>query len=82
LRLRKSGELMDQGIGANVLGSPLLALAFLVEILSKHPESPPLQAGEIISTGTLTDAHPVAPGERWSTDFHGFAVRGLEIDFT
>jgi len=80
--LRKSGELMDQGIGANVLGSPLLALAFLVEILSKQPESPPLQAGEIVSTGTLTDAHPVAPGERWSTDFHGFAVRGLAIDFT
>jgi 2-oxo-3-hexenedioate decarboxylase len=80
--LRKSGELMDQGIGANVLGSPLLALAFLIQILSVQKESPPLDAGEIISTGTLTDAHPVAPGERWSTDFHGFAVRGLEIEFT
>jgi 2-keto-4-pentenoate hydratase len=71
----------DQGIGSNVLGSPLLALAFLVEILSKQTESPPLEAGEIVSTGTLTDAHPVAPGERWRTDFHGFAVRGMEIAF-
>jgi len=80
--LFKGNERKDQGIGSNVLGSPLLALAFLVEILSKQTQSPPLEAGEIVSTGTLTDAHPVAPGERWSTDFHGFAVRGMEITFT
>lgn len=80
--LMKERERKDQGIGSNVLGSPLLALAFLVQILSLQKDSPPLQAGEIVSTGTLTDAHPVAPGERWSTDFHGFAVRGMEIEFT
>jgi 2-oxo-3-hexenedioate decarboxylase len=79
--LFKGAEKKDQGIGSNVLGSPLLALAFLVEILSKQTQSPPLEAGEIVSTGTLTDAHPVAPGERWRTDFHGFAVRGMEIAF-
>jgi 2-keto-4-pentenoate hydratase len=80
--LRKDGELIDQGIGANVLGSPLLALGFLIELLKKQADAPPLEAGEIVSTGTLTDAHAVAPGQRWSTDFHGFAVRGLEIAFT
>jgi 2-keto-4-pentenoate hydratase len=80
--LRKSGELMDQGIGANVLGSPLLALAFLVEILSKQSASPPLQAGEIISTGTLTDAHPVAPGETWSTEIRGLPLPGLRLAFS
>jgi 2-keto-4-pentenoate hydratase len=79
--LKKDGETKDQGVGSNVLGSPLLALAFLIQILSVQKESPPLEAGEIVSTGTLTDAHPVAPGERWSTDFHGFAVRGMEIEF-
>jgi len=57
-------------------------LSFLIELLKKQSDSPPLEAGEIISTGTLTDAHPVAPGERWRTDFHGFAVRGMEITFT
>jgi 2-oxo-3-hexenedioate decarboxylase len=79
--LRKGGEIVDEGIGANVLDSPLLSLAFLVEILAEQKESPPLAAGEIVSTGTLTDAHPVRPGERWSTDLHGFAARGLEIEF-
>lgn len=71
----------DQGIGSNVLGSPLLALSFLLDLLEKQNDAPPLEAGEIISTGTLTDAHPVAPGEVWRTDFHGFAVRGMEIRF-
>jgi 2-keto-4-pentenoate hydratase len=79
--LSKDGDVKDQGTGANVLGSPLLALAHLVDVLAAQEESPPLDAGEIVSTGTLTDAHPVAPGERWRTDLHGFAVRGLEIHF-
>jgi len=79
--LFRGEERKDQGIGSNVLGSPLLALAFLVEILSKQPDSPPLEAGEIISTGTLTDAHPVAAGETWRTDLHGFALRGLTLKF-
>ncbi|MGH8764355.1 MAG: 2-keto-4-pentenoate hydratase, partial [Burkholderiales bacterium] len=65
-----------------VLGSPLLALSFLIELLSGQKDSAPLAAGEIISTGTITDAHPVAPGERWNTDLHGFATRNLEIVFT
>jgi 2-oxo-3-hexenedioate decarboxylase len=77
--LKKEKEIKDQGLGSNVLGSPLLALAFLVEVLEKQGEN--LEPGEIISTGTLTDAHPVKPGETWSTDLHGFAARGLEITF-
>ena len=80
--LFKNQEKIDQGVGANVLDSPLLSLAFLVEILAQQPESPPLAAGEIVSTGTLTDAHPVQAGETWHTDLHGFAARGLEITFT
>lgn len=78
--LMKGDEKKDQGLGANVLGSPLLALAFLIEVLGKRHEK--LLPGEIITTGTLTDAHPVAAGERWRTDFHGFAARGMEITFS
>jgi 2-oxo-3-hexenedioate decarboxylase len=79
--LRRGDSVVDQGTGANVLDSPLLSLAFLVEILAEQKESPPLAAGEIVSTGTLTDAHPVRAGETWSTDLHGFAVRGLTVNF-
>jgi len=79
--LFKGQERKDQGIGSNVLGSPLLALSFLVELLQKQSDSPPLESGEIVSTGTFTDAYPVAAGERWRTDLHGFAARGMEIAF-
>ena len=81
VQLRKGGQLVDRGVGANVLDSPLLALAHLVQVLAKQPEAPPLAAGDLISTGTLTDAHPVAPGETWSTEISGLEVRGLEIAF-
>jgi 2-oxo-3-hexenedioate decarboxylase len=81
ISLFKHQEKIDQGVGANVLDSPLLSLAFLVDILAGQKDSPPLAAGEIISTGTLTDAHPVRPGETWSTDLHGFAAKGLTLKF-
>ena len=76
------GTLRETGRGSNVLGSPLLALAHVIEILAKQPDAPPLAAGEVVSTGTITDAHPVAPGERWRTDLHGFATRNLEVEFS
>ncbi len=81
VELRKGGAAVDRGVGANVLGSPLEALAFLVEILSRQSGAPPLATGEIVSTGTLTDAHPVAPGETWSTAFEGLPLNGLEVSF-
>jgi 2-oxo-3-hexenedioate decarboxylase len=82
IALLKNGVKIDEGLASIVLGSPLLALAHVIEILSKQPESPPLGPGEIVTTGTVTDAHPVAPGEHWRTDLHGFALRNLEISFT
>jgi 2-keto-4-pentenoate hydratase len=81
-RLFHGDRLMDEGVGANVLGSPLLALAHLVELLRKQREAPPLGAGEIITTGVLTDAHPVAPGQAWRTELAGLPLRGLAISFS
>jgi 2-oxo-3-hexenedioate decarboxylase len=79
--LRKAGRETDRGTGANVLGSPLAALGYLVGVLRKQPGAPPLAPGELISTGTITDAHPVAPGETWSTEIHGLALEGVAIRF-
>ena len=77
----REGELKDRGVGANVLGSPLLSLAHLVELLKRQPEAPPLAAGEIITTGVLTDAHPVTAGEDWHTEIRGLPLSGLKIKF-
>ena len=81
LELLKDGEVVDRGVGANVLDSPLLALGHLVEALARQPGAAPLAAGEIISTGTLTDAHPVRPGESWSTRLSGLPIAGLSVRF-
>lgn len=78
-KLYKGEQLIDQGAGANVLGSPLAALGHLVELLQKHKDAPPLRAGEIVTTGVLTDAHPVAAGETWRTELTG--LKGLSLTF-
>ncbi len=80
--LRRGGEIVDRGVGANVLDSPLLALEYLVELLAAEGEYPQLAAGEIVTTGTLTDAHPVARGETWSTELTGLPLPGLTLRFT
>jgi 2-keto-4-pentenoate hydratase len=80
-RLFRGGVLVDRGTGENVLGSPLAALAHLVELLARQSGAPPLGAGEIVSTGTLTDAHPVAPGETWTTEIRGLPLHGLTVFF-
>ncbi|MDW8469353.1 MAG: fumarylacetoacetate hydrolase family protein [Burkholderiales bacterium] len=81
VELRRDEALVERGRGENVLGSPLAALGWLVEALARDPQAPPLAAGDVVSTGTLTDAHPVAAGERWRTRFDGIALPGLEIAF-
>ncbi|HUG76211.1 MAG TPA: decarboxylase [Burkholderiales bacterium] len=79
--LKRNGAVIDRGLGANVLGSPLAALGYLVELLARQPEAPPLRAGEIVSTGVITDAHPVSSGEIWSTEIAGLPLAGLTVSF-
>lgn len=78
--IRGSAEI-DHGGGALVLGSPLLALAHLARELAVSGQAP-LAAGEIITTGTLTDAWPVMVGESWRADYSTLGTRPLSIQFT
>jgi 2-oxo-3-hexenedioate decarboxylase len=50
-------------------------------VLRRQPEAPPLAPGELISTGTITDAHPVRPGETWSTRLEGLPLPGMTVHF-
>lgn len=82
LQLRRGGTLVETGAGANVLGSPALALAHLARVLATQPWAPPLAAGEVITTGTVTDAWPVAPGQTWTSDYGALGVAGLTVSLT
>jgi 2-oxo-3-hexenedioate decarboxylase len=80
LTLFRGGDVAAKGGGDLVLGSPLNALAHLVRTLASLPDHPVLEAGELITTGTLTTALPVTPGETWFTRIEGLSgVPGLTL---
>jgi 2-oxo-3-hexenedioate decarboxylase len=81
IALARDGETIDEGSGANVLGGPLTALRHLVMLLTRDSHNPPLAAGEIVTTGTLTRAFDVAPGGTWSTRIEGLPVEGVVVRF-
>jgi 2-oxo-3-hexenedioate decarboxylase len=80
--LSRGDQVIDRGVGANVLDSPALALAHLARLLAGQPQAPKLAAGEIVTTGTITDAWPIAPGEIWSSDYGALGLDGLTLQFT
>ena len=79
--LARDGTVADHGLAANVLDGPLSALRHLVGLLARDPANPPLAAGEIVTTGTLTRALPIAPGEIWTTQLSGIALDGIRVRF-
>lgn len=81
LTLSGGDTVVDRGTGANVLDSPVLALGHLARLLAEQPQSPPLAEGEIVTTGTITDAWPVTAGEVWSSDYGALGLNGLALRF-
>lgn len=65
------GDARSEGGSQLVFGSPLTALARLMALLAEQ-HAPPLQAGEIITTGALAPALPLRAGQTLSG-----AVAGL-----
>lgn len=81
IELNCDGRLIDRGHAEHVLGGPLSALRHLVGLLASDPLNPPLAAGEIVSTGTLTKAMPVAAGEMWTAVPTGIALDEIRVRF-
>lgn len=68
IALSCDGAVRELGRGSNVLGSPLAAVAHLTDVLAKQPQYQPLQANEIVTTGTVTTAQAIRAGEVWRTE--------------
>jgi 2-keto-4-pentenoate hydratase len=79
--LKRDGTVVDHGRATNVLGGPVSALRHLIDILARDQVNPPLAAGEIVTTGTLTRALPVSAGETWTTELTGVGLDGICIRF-
>lgn len=81
LNLLKNGETAAEGTGKNVYDSPALCLGQLARTIKAQPNVEPLVAGEVITTGTITDAQPVAIGEEWAAITEGLNLPSLSIKF-
>ncbi len=68
LTLWQGARRVDEGQGHNVLDGPLHALLHFVRELQRCPGAPALRAGDVVTTGTWTDAWPITPGETWRTE--------------
>jgi 2-oxo-3-hexenedioate decarboxylase len=59
IALSCNSKLCELGHGRNVLGSPLNAVLHLISVLSGQSAAMPIQAGEVVTTGTLTSAFTI-----------------------
>jgi 2-oxo-3-hexenedioate decarboxylase len=82
LTLFRDGAPVARGRASDVLDGPLSALRHLVELLKDDPDNPPLVAGEIVTTGTVTRALDIRPGETWNTRLEGLDLPGLTVSFS
>lgn len=80
VQLQRDGAIIETGRASNVLqGGPLAALRHVVEVLTADPSSPALAAGEVITTGTLTNAYPIKAEETWSTVISGLPLADIRL---
>jgi 2-dehydropantoate 2-reductase len=78
VRMSKNGEFVEEGSGKNSLRSPALCLAELATAVVKRGQ-PPLGAGEIISSGTLTAGHLLNKGDTWTAELQGLSLPHLRL---
>jgi 2-keto-4-pentenoate hydratase len=67
VRADVGGRYQREGLGANVLGDPRLALAWLANELSAQGVA--LEAGQVVTTGTCLAPLQVQPGDHLQVDF-------------
>ncbi len=79
LELSRDGEPVDAGQGAAVLDGPLTALRLWLDAMAAQPHGWRVRAGDVVTTGTLTDAWPLEPGQAWRTQLDDPRLAGLTL---
>lgn len=75
-------RLVETGRGANVLGGPLAALGAWVDAMAERTPAWAIEPGHVVTTGTLTDAQPLSPGQAWRTRPDDARLAGLVLRAT
>lgn len=79
VKLQKNGAVVAEGAGKNSLRNPALCVGELASALTRQPGAAPLAAGDLISSGTLTESQLIAPGETWTATVDGIALSPLTV---
>jgi len=77
MRLYMNGEQLEEGVGANVLGDPCAAVAWLANRLWDF--GVPLKKGEVILSGAFSAAPAVKKGETFCVEFKSFGTITAEF---
>jgi 2-keto-4-pentenoate hydratase len=78
VRLEVDGVEIRRGSGADVMGDPILPLHWLAEERRRFGDG--LQAGETVSTGSMTGMLPVRAGQRVRARFGELAEVAITFD--
>ena len=76
------GRDVEEGRADIVLDGPLHAMRLWVDAMAAQPQRWPISAGDIVSTGTITDAAPLHAGERWQTRLSEERFAGMTLRTT
>lgn len=77
--LLKDGSVVAEGSGRNSLRSPALCLAELAAAVRQRSGAGSLEAGALVSSGTLTESQPMAAGEAWTARVEGLELPSLTL---
>ncbi len=81
LTLVADGRDVETGRADIVLDGPLNALRLWVDAMAAQPQRWPIVAGDIVTTGTITDAAPLsAAGVRWQTRLGDPRLAAMTLD--
>ena len=73
----RNGEVVTDGVGANVLGHPLAVMAWLADELPRFGRQ--LRAGDLVTTGVTTDVFEANAGDHIRATFDGVGM--VELRF-
>ncbi|HET9978657.1 MAG TPA: fumarylacetoacetate hydrolase family protein [Burkholderiaceae bacterium] len=80
VELLRDGAVIDRGDASVVLGGPVDALRQWVDAMHAQPQRWPIRAGDVVTTGTITDAWPLASGMRFETRLSDPRLQGLALE--
>jgi 2-oxo-3-hexenedioate decarboxylase len=80
VELLRDGDVVDRGEGSIVLDGPVDALRQWVDAMHAQPQHWPIRAGDVVTTGTITDAWPMQPGMRFETRLSDPRLSALTLE--